>query len=183
MRGQKIVTFPFEFPYSQDGKFLSEFAVTLRAPSLDQFQVHTAMTAFVKASEVGVSVAFSGFKMPDRPASEVVAAAPAPETEEQMVERVISTLSTGLGPDRFPQFMDYVMSKLKRNAKLATIGETNIPLDDATLSAIAEKGGMDAINLLVASFADFFFAGAPSKSASKSGDSLPGSSLSAAAVH
>ena len=46
MRGTRLVHLPINFRYSDNGTFKEDCAVSLSAPSLDQFSVHNAMVAY-----------------------------------------------------------------------------------------------------------------------------------------
>jgi hypothetical protein len=194
MKGEKQVTFPFSFKYSEGGIFKEEFGVTIRAPSLDQFAVHTVMVAYAaesgKKNQADAMVAFGA--LPAATLEVMVKArgeqaeqdGPAPvETDAEMADRVIGHFASGLGSDRFPAFMAFVLKTIKNNPKLATVGDGKIPLTDATVDSIVAHGGMDALNLMMATFAGFFLQEAPSTSQKPIGDNTQASQQSAHGVH
>lgn len=177
----KAIEFDFEFQYSDKGQFAAEQVITLQAPSFADFGIHTTMTGYAKAAEVGTAVALSAFRREDRQdLSSVAEETPASvESDAQMAERVIGVYAMGLGSDKFPAFMDHVRKILTNNPRLARVGETNQPIVDDVWRSIADKGGMDAINLVIAGFAGFFLTAAPSRSQNANGADSPTTSPSA----
>lgn len=156
MRGKKEINFPFEFEYSHEGQFKKEFGVKVQAPGIDQFDIHNKMVAFASDAEVGLAIKFSKVKREDRQTDEEDIAKSAPETDAEMAQRVIGVYSMGLGPEAFPIFMSFIKKTLTNNPKLASIGETNVPITDLVWNAIDNAGGMDAVALVLMSFAGFF---------------------------
>ena len=172
MRGQKVITFPFEFEYSHEGQFKKEFGITVRAPGIELFNVHNKMIAFASEAEVGLAIKFSRVNR-DKPeaADEEEAKPKAPETDEEMVQRVIGAYSMGLGSEAFPNFMLFLKTTLTNNSRLATIGDTKIPVTDLVWNAIDNAGGMDAINMILRSFAGFFLKQPDSQASEKANGS------------
>lgn len=194
MKGEKQVTFPFEFKYSDGGVFKTDYGITVRAPSLNQFAVHTAMVAFAaeadRANQAAGLVAFSSISaeqlstlLKSRGDNGSGDEAAPVESDRDMANRVIGQFASGLGSEKFPKFMEFLLKTLKNNAKLATVGDTKIPLTDATVDSIAEIGGMDAINLILASFAGFFLPDQAAQSPKPNGGDTPTTQPSAVAVH
>jgi hypothetical protein len=192
MKGEKQITFPFSFKYSEAGVFKEEFGVTVRAPSLDQFAVHTAMVAF--AAEAGQKNQIAGMAafgaLPEGVIASMVKARgdqeqlnSAPETDDEMATRVIGQFASGLGSERFPRFMDFLLKALKNNPRLASVGDGKVPLTDATIQSICDVGGMDAVNVVMATFAGFFLEPVASPSKNATGEDTPASQQSALAVH
>ena len=187
MRGTKQITFPFEFQYSEGGSFKKEFAVTLRAPSLGQFKVHNQMTAYAWMAEIGIAARFADIKRPEPSAPD--ASEPqepaAEETDQDKATRAMSVFAMGLGAEKYPEFVDFLKAKLTRNAALARVGDTSVALTDEVWESIEAEGGMDAVMLILGSFAGFFLRTADSAttSAKGNGSSLAPGSRSAAGVH
>ena len=175
------IILPFEFRYSDKGGFHTEHAVTVRAPSLPDFAVHNSMVGYAKAAEIGTAVAFSAFrqKMADVVAEDTASDVPEPaETDQEMADRVLGVYATGLGAEKFPALMEYLKKALTNNSRLASVGDTTKPLDDKVWNNIAEQGGMDAINIIIATFANFFLSAPRSASRKETGDDLSTSSPS-----
>ena len=182
MRGQRLVQFPFEFEYSEGGQFKTEFGVTLTAPGLAQIKVHSQMTAWAKRAELGLATQMSGMKRPTGEAAEAVVDE-APETDEEMADRVTTVFAMGLGEEKYPEFLDYVKRVLTNNPALARVGETQVPITDGVWMSLDQNGGMSAVLMLVAGFASFFLANGQRNSGKTNGNSLQPGSHSAAAVH
>lgn len=185
MRGEAIVTFDFEFEYSNKGTFEKEFAIKVKAPSLPDHRTHLRMVALAQAAQVGVAINFS--KLERRPTAveaELALAEPEDEieAEDERTDRVLSTFASGLGPDKFADEMEALKKALTKNARLASIGETGLPITDEVWMTIAEAGGAAAIDRVLAAFLGFFL-DAPSKSPSKNGKNSPVSSSAAGPVH
>jgi len=202
-KGRKVLILPCEFRYTAkapggQATFLTEHAVTVCAPSLAHFAIHSRMIGFAKAASATFqreqAIAFSAMKpeaietmMRARKAMAADAAQAGvveaeelpPETEVEMADRVMDYFATGLGPDRFPEFWDWLKKVLTGNPRLAFVGDaeggrTGSALNDGEWNAIDQAGGMEAINIILAGFADFFLTGvAPSKSASTTGTESP----------
>lgn len=179
-REQEIML-PFEFSYSDGGVVKTEMAVTVRAPSFEDFKVHNTMVGYAKAAQVGVAVAFSKFARPEARATDVPGGDAEPveivETEAEMADRVLSTYAAGLGEDKFSAFMEYLRGVLTNNARLACVTGTKIPIRDKVWQSISEAGdkeeaggGMQAITIICAAFAGFFLTEQRSKSAARTGE-------------
>jgi hypothetical protein len=186
-RGQKLVTLDFEFEYSKGGKFEKEFAVTLKAPSLDLFAVHNYHVSMAESVELGLAAKFSRFErraVSDAERDAAIAKqeeAQAVETDDDAAKRIISQYASGMEPDAFASFVEKVKKTLTGNPKLATIGETTIPITDAVWDDIASKGGLDAVMQIIAGFLGFF--DTARKSASPTGKNSRAGQPSEAAVH
>jgi hypothetical protein len=201
MRGTRLLHLPVSFKYSDGGKYAEDSAVTLQAPSLDNFAIHTKMVAYATQAmmanekeqmqmlaELGDTldkILKSRDAMREQAIAEgkVEADAEAAETDDAMAARVMSTYARGLGPDRFPAFMEFVKKTLTNNAKLARVGETKVPLRDESWEDIDAKGGMDAVNIVLAGFAGFFLRTVGSESRDANGNSSQPTSPSLPAVH
>ena len=165
MRGEKTIEFDFEFTYSRKGSFMKGSRITLREPGLGKRQVHATMTAFMSEAMLGQMRHLSAFQEASK-AKELQKAADAEDEEaedqdeaelETETERnVLATMAAGLGTEKFPAFMDYVIKALTEAPKLASIEDSEVGLTHATLEEIAENGGMEAIDRIVGVFASFF---------------------------
>lgn len=178
-RGEKLLTLDFEFSFSLNGETAKEFAVKLRAPGLDQFRVHNRMAGLVAKCQVGLTQAFANLQRPEN--------APAPdddkpETDQEAADRILQTLSMGLGPDAFADEMEWVKRTLTKNPKLASVGDTGVPLNDLVWESIGNEGGISAVNLVIAHFVGFFL-DSPAKSPSGTGSAKQLTSPSGTAVH
>lgn len=182
-KGEKQVILPFIFKFSDKGKFSEEHCITLRAPSLADFAAHNKMVSYASAAittaQRNEAVMFSSIgsdvldkilaaraemqKEMDKDAE------PEPETDEEVAGRVTQMFAAGLG-DKFPDFMDFIKKTLTNNARLAAIGDTKVPITDAVWDELNKEGGMEAVNLVLMSFANFFLPAQPSRSQSESGD-------------
>jgi hypothetical protein len=201
MRGSRTIYLPINFRYSEGGAFKEDCAVTLTAPSLENFAIQTKMVAYAtqalreaekeqlqflaEAGDVLEKILKSRAELQEAAAAEAAeeAATQAAETDDAMATRVIGMFARGLGPDKFPAFMEFLKKTLTNNAKLARVGDTKVPLKDETWNDIDEKGGMSAVNIILATFAGFFLPTAASPSAEASGNSSRPTSQSQAAVH
>lgn len=176
------IMLPFEFAYSDGGVMKTEMAVTVRAPSFEDFKVHNTMVGYAKAAQVGMAVAFSKFSRPEARATDVPEGDAEPaeiaETDAEMADRVLSTYAAGLGEDKFAAFMEYLRGVLTNNARLAFVTGTKVPIRDKVWASIGEAGdketvggGMQAITIICAAFAGFFLMEPRSRSAATTGES------------
>lgn len=198
MRGQRLIELPVKFRYSENGQSKEECAVMVQAPGLDQFAVHNKMVAYAAEAlrkvqmEEAALLASMGSALDiimkaraeiDQNAEPV--AEPKPESLFDMTTRVMETYAKGLGHEKFPDFMDYLKKVLTNNPKLARVGETKIAIRDESWDDINERGGMEAVSIILAAFADFFLQRASQAGASREqiGNSSRPTSPSGAAVH
>lgn len=195
MRGTRLVHLPINFRYSDNGTFKEDCAVSLSAPSLDQFSVHNAMVAYAseatRNNDKEQALTFAAMapaletlkKFREEAISTEVEVAPAEETDEQRTTRVVEFYAQGLG-EKFPAFMEYLKKTLTNNPKLARVGDTKQPLRDESWEDIASKGGMDAVLMVFAGFAGFFLKeAARTKSQEANGSNSRAMSPSRAEVH
>lgn len=172
MRGETTVELGFTFEYQQsvgENRGAADAdSVTVRAPGLSKFKVHTAMVAYVSQAMVGMMKALSGVNAQTGQADE---AAERPEGDQD----VMQIMAMGLSDEKFSEFCDFVRKVLTREPKLAFVGD-NQPLNDDTWEAIAEAGGLEAVMKILGAFTDFFMA-AQLKSAERTGN---GTSISSA---
>lgn len=194
MRGTRLVQLPCNVRYSENGTFKEDCAITLTAPSLDQFSLHNTMVTYaMSASRAVEKDQMLTFASLDPAAIAVITKAraeaqaeapsePVPETDAERTSRVISHYAQGLG-DKFPAFMDFLKKSLTNNPTIARIGDTKNPIRDETWNDLAEKGGMDAVNMIFAGFAGFFLKETASTSRDENGNSSRPTSPSQAAVH
>lgn len=173
MRGTTTIEFDFEFTYQEtagkDRKLAKTNTVTLCAPSLQDFALHTFMVRSLKAGGIGFATAIQGLIKDQGDGVEDDDDAAADENPM----RAIDLLAVGLGDD-FDTFCARVKKELTNKKRLAYVGDEH-PLKDQTWDAIAEAGGLDAVMQIISAFADFFMA-APSKSQKKTGKGVSTSS-------
>ena len=100
MRGEKTINFDYELLYSKAGAFVPATSITVRAPGLDQYKIHSRMQAWVAEAANGLRKAFS----------QVAAPAGAGDDEKDKPEevdvddaRLASVASANLAP-KTPQF-------------------------------------------------------------------------------
>lgn len=187
-KGEKQVILPFEFKFSNKGVWGQEFAITLKAPALADFAVHNRMVAFTSKARTQLmrdeAATFS--MMPPatiealmkaradyakKDEAEEAEAEKPEESDSDMAERVMGLYASGLG-DAFPEFVEFLKKALTNNARLASIGDTKQPVTDLVWDEIDknERGGLEAINMILAGFANFFLSAQQSRSASESGE-------------
>lgn len=183
MRGKKLVQLPINFKYSDAGAFKEDCAVTISAPALDQFKVHSKMMAFASEAETNLAIKFASVERPKSDAPEPEKEEQKEETDEEMADRVLGIYAMGLGTEKFPEFMEYVKAVLTGNSKLASVGDTNIPLRAESWDSIDLEGGLEAVSLLIATFAGFFLGQPVGKSEGTNGSNSPPSQRSDRAVH
>lgn len=155
-RGAKTITFDFDFTYAAGGKQDQHNEIHVAAPGVENFQVHATMQGYINRALM--------FAMPNL-------ASIGEDVREEMSERAkeratekegkddVSTLaiaSMGLGPKEYPKFLAYVKKTLTGNSRLAWVGDDKAPISDVVWSTLAEEGGMEAVEQVLAAFADFF---------------------------
>ena len=177
MRGEKTVTFDFNFEYSHDGNFVEANTITLRAPGLGKFDVHNTMQAYVSKAVVSFAAQLRDANkgQPDQSTDdEDVSDTSEPDDDKD----VMVIMAMGLDLDVYPKFAAYVQRVLTNTPKLATIGDTKVPITDAVWSSIEERGGIEAANKIMSEFTSFFFDALGSKKASGKGKPLSSASPS-----
>jgi hypothetical protein len=157
MRGETRIEFDFPISFSFKGEISETNFVTVRAPGFDSFATHAKMKAHV--SQALLSFA----KQRDGLASDTSGAKDIAEPEEDEIDPdkdVMTIMAMGLGPDKYPDFADFVQKTLTGRKQLAFLGEDPdiVAIQDAVWMDIAEKGGIDACLRIMSAFTDFFFA-------------------------
>ena len=172
MRGEKTVTFDFNFEYSYDGNFVEGNTITLRAPGLGKFDVHSTMQAYVSKAVVAFAAqirdANKGQTQDTSSDDEEVS-----DTSEQDEDKdVMVIMAMGLDLEVYPKFAAYVQRVLTNTPKLATIGDSKVPITDAVWQSIEERGGIEAVSKIMSEFTSFFFDALGSKKANGKGKPL-----------
>lgn len=152
MKGEKTINFDFAFQYSEGGKFAEASSITVRAPGLGKFDVHTTMSAYVGKAALAFTRLAS--EMPQQAAAEADDDSGEPKTDDQ---DVMQLMAMGLGVDEFPKFAMYVKRALTGTPKLAHVTDTKIGLTDEIWESIEAGGGMEAVQKVMSDFAGFFF--------------------------
>lgn len=160
MRGEATVTFDFAFKYSDQGEYKQAKSVSVRAPALGKFHVHTTMTKFVMDAVTGLQekrpTMMKGNE--DQAVSNKAAEGGGPDNPQEMPARAImQMMSIGLDRSDYDAFVKYMHAELVGSPKLAVITDTNIPLSDACLEDIVECGGISALYEIMGAFTRFFF--------------------------
>lgn len=187
MRGEKIITLDEPFQISEGGSFTEATTITLRAPGLGKRNVHFAMSSYVmeaignlqrnrpdlmRQSQETDSV----LNVDDDEPAGMGHNGPPGEDDAKEAQAFWQMMQMGLGVEKFPAFADYVMRTLTGAPKFATVGENEVPLNDAAWESIDETNGMAAIEQICGTFVGFFM-GAP-KSPKTNGKGMPPSSSS-----
>lgn len=174
MRGEKTVTFDFNFEYSHDGNFVEANTITLRAPGLGKFDVHNTMQAYVSKAVVSFAAQLRDANkgQPDQSTDDDDVSDTSEAQDEDKDVMVI--MAMGLDLDVYPKFASYVQRVLTNTPKLATIGDTKAPITDAVWTSIEERGGIEAANKIMSEFTSFFFDALGSKKGNGKGK-LPSS--------
>ena len=165
MRGEKVIDFGFTFKYSDGGEFQEASEIVLRAPGLDKFDVHTSMKAWTGKAMLNFAQIARGETVSDE---QIEQESPDNTTDDQ---DVMQMMSMGLNVDEFPKFAAYVRKVLTNSKKLATVGQTDIPLTDATWIDIENQGGMEAVFKIMSDFTGFFLGALTSKGQNGDGKS------------
>ena len=118
MKGQKLVNMPVNFRYSDAGQPKEDCAVTVQAPSLDQYAVHCTMVAYAAEASRKMDQEQAIAMMALSPAIvEIIVKArddagvqpePELETDAEMADRVMAIYAGGLGSAKFPTFVGLV---------------------------------------------------------------------------
>lgn len=175
MRGEKTITFDFEFQYSSAGTFMPANTITVRAPSLDQYKVHSIMQGWTTEGAIGYRKAFAAEI--EKAAAVGVEPAPVVADDAAMEDKqidVMAMMAAGLPPEKYATFSQFVMDTLKNNARLAYVGgDPKAPITDHVMKQIGELGGVSDWDRVASEFASFFMLGTGSKAKSNGADSSP----------
>ncbi|MEQ8822968.1 MAG: hypothetical protein RIC14_01195 [Filomicrobium sp.] len=168
MRGEKTIDLGFDIKVSVGGEYVHESEVTVRAPGLDKFQVHTKMQAYVGKALAGIA----GMR------GQLQDAAQDTNEDEQDTNKdeqdVMVLMSMGMSGDDYTEFAAFARKSLT-NSKLASVGE-NAKLTDEAWLEIEAQGGMEAVMRILSAFTDFFFDALASKPENGKGKSLTSAS-------
>lgn len=147
-RGEKVVTFDFNFTYSEKGSYVEANTITLRAPGLAKFDTHARMKGWVGKAVL----AFTSNAKPSGAAQ----ADEEPEQGGDDNQDVMQIMSMGLGVDDFATFATFVKKTLT-NSTLATVGDRGVLLTDEVWMDLEKHGGMEAVMKVMSDFTGFFF--------------------------
>jgi hypothetical protein len=151
-RGRARIEFDFEFEYSANGEFHRASAIELRAPGRGQIGVHNRMTAWVSSAMVSLAKAQSDLKgMLDSIDSDEAAE----KVDEGGGAGMLTTLAMGLNPEKYDEFVSYVMKALT-NSPLAVVAGSEARITDAVWDSIEAEGGLEAVMEIIGTFAGFF---------------------------
>jgi hypothetical protein len=179
MRGEKTINFDFEILYSAGGKFHPATSITVRAPSLDQYRIHSIMQSWTIEGANGWRKVFA-----DEIAKAKVESSNAPDGDEtpsadeddKQID-VMAMMAAGLSPEKYAAFSALVMDTLKNNPRLAYVGEDpKAAITDHVLTQIGDKGGIPEWERVASEFVGFFMLGG--QSAKTNGDASSPASAS-----
>lgn len=180
MRGEKTITLDYEILYSKGGQFVPTNIITVRAPSLDQYKIHSLMQSWTSEGALGWRKANAETLAKLEAAAEAAQAAPAPqagaaETPAEDVQiDVMHMMSQGLPPERYAIFSQFVMDTLKNNPRLAYVGgDEKAPITDHVMQQIGEQGGIADWDRIASDFSGFFMLGTGSRQKPSGADSSP----------
>lgn len=173
MRGEKTIEFDYEILVSQNGQFVPHRTVTVRAPSLDQYRVHALMQGWTSEGAQGFRKAYADDIERARKSQEAGTEpqAGAKDGKDDDTIDVMAMMASGLTPERYADFAEYVLSVIKNNHRLAYVGDVadrGSALTDHVVQQIVEKGGLADLDRIFSEFTGFFMLGQGSK-AEKSG--------------
>lgn len=171
MADAKTIEFEFTFRYPDRGNYLDATAVTVKAPGMSNFRVHSAMHGWVMDAMMQAAakaIAASGGIEAARKRAEAEEDKPtADEPTEPSGTEFIDQIAIGLGPEKFAEFMAFTRKALTGNAHLAWVGDKR-PITDEVWLEIETNGGMEAVMEVMGTFAGFFVVSR--KSPKKTGD-------------
>lgn len=183
MRGEKTIDLGFEVKVSRDGQFVPYSTVTVRAPGLDQYRVHSMMQGWTSEGARGFQKAYAEqierARVEREAAGEAMPAADGADKKDEEID-VMAMMSAGLTPERYAQFAEFVLTTMKKNHRLAWVGDQPLPgtaLTDHVVEQIVENGGLAALDRIFSEFAGFFMLGQGSK-AKPNGDASATTSAS-----
>lgn len=168
VKGIKQIDFDFDITYSKGGRFVTTRQITVRAPGLNRFEVHAAMTAYVNKAALAFTE-IAGKLQGSAPAQPEAPTQP-PETASEDDQDVIQLMAMGLGIEKFPEFVVYVKRVLTNSPRLATAGESgDQALTDEVWESLEANGGMEAVHRVMSEFTGFFFEAMGKRQAKQSG--------------
>lgn len=166
---KKVITFDFNFTYTRDGNLIEGNTITVCEPAFDKRDVFRKMQAYVAEAQKGMLRTFSNDQLKaeaDKQQADGATAAAPGELD------ALFTMRMGLGIDDYTRFAEFVQTALTGNRALAFIGDQDLPIKDrlpvqtGVWMSIAEAGGMEAVDQVLAGFASFFLGTRPAKNAS-----------------
>lgn len=152
MRGEKTLSFEFTFPYSENGGYAEANTITIRAPGLGKFHVHSTMQAYVMDAISTLQAKRAAIESMARDGEDDGK----PADDEADPAGVWQMMAMGLGVEKFPKFAEYVTKVLTNAPKLASIGEGKVALSDEVWTALEDNGGIEAIHEVLGTFVGFF---------------------------
>lgn len=166
MRGEKTITFDFPIRYSKGGKFEEAYTITVRAPGLGRIDVYDTMKSYVGKAILNMSKLRSDLrKAVDEDAQAVLESEPNDEAEgegEDDQKDVLIIMQMGLETEVYTKFVAYVR-KVLTNSVLASIGDDGkTKISDEVWEELAEKGGLEAVYMVMSEFVGLFFESLPS---------------------
>lgn len=156
MKGENTVEFDFTFQYSRGGKFEEGHSITIRAPGLGKYDVHTTMTAYVGRAALAFAKLASSDSGQPAPHADSSAEADQPSGEDQDEQDVMQLMAMGLGVEEFPKFAMYLKRVLTGTPKLARVTDTDVGISDEIWESLEANGGMDAVHRVMSDFTGFF---------------------------
>jgi hypothetical protein len=183
MRGEKTIDLGVTFRYPNGkGQYEETSAVTVRAPGLSMFHVHTRMQAWVVDGLVGAMNKVVREKGAEQARADAAAEADADqqaEQEEHPGDVIMDRMAIGLG-ERYPDFAVYI-KKVLTNSALVSVGAGGRMTDEAW-EAIEAEAGMQGVLVVLGTFAGFFLGSGPSKKPNGNASSTISSSDTKAAL-
>lgn len=173
MRGEKTIEFEFPIRYSENGEWNEATAVTVRAPGLDKFSIHSKMQSYVARAVFEFAKANEHLRKgaPTGSASVEDDAEVEDEAANADDQDVLVIMQMAMGVDDYAAFADFVRKTLTNAPRLASIGDSKQPIKDETWLSIEEAGGLEAVHKIISEFCGFFFDAL--KSQKKSGQNKP----------
>ncbi len=159
MRGEHTIEFDVPFQYSDGGKFKEASSITVRAPGLGKYHIHTVMVSFVYKGLMSFTT--SGQAMKEiasylKPVEDEDEDGDQQKAEDDPEKDIMPVLAIGLGTETYPQFAAFVRKSLTDSPKLATIGDTGLPVTDEVWESIEETSGIDEVMRVFNAFTNFF---------------------------
>lgn len=192
MQTMKTITFDFFFAYSQGGQFHEANQITVVEPSYNRRDVYRRMKGYLGEAYKQLSKFTAELRAQPKAATDaanddeahVAKKAEDPEKADPNGQDVLEMMRLWLGVEGYVEFCDYVNAKLTGDRLLCFIGtdttdeKDRIAVQPQHWEEIAKKGGMDAIDNVMALFISFFDARASAPSVTKTTAKTSGSTPS-----